>query len=242
MDTAILQEYGLTPNEITIYVTALKLGRTSATRLSQRANLPRPTVYDVAQSLIEKGLLSVSQKDNVRNFEAADPQKFISNLEERKAKIKKILPELQALTQTFSTKPQLRLFEGIEGVKIVFDDLIATGKPIQTLSSTKDLLEKLVYHFPRYIEERVKAKIPIQVLTEKTPQSVKWAKNGKKEFREVRFVPKSKAFPNAMFFYGEKIAFVNMNNDPVGIIIENKDLRNTFQIVFDLLWDSAKKL
>ncbi|MBI4980749.1 hypothetical protein HZC30_04310 [Candidatus Woesearchaeota archaeon] len=237
MDTEPLRQFGLTENEIKVYLANLELGSATANNLAKRANLPRPTTYDVLTTLKEKGLASHVVKSGVYYFEAANPAKLLNVLKEREEKISKLLPDLLSIQKTVTEKPKIELYEGVEGLKSVIDDLIATNQPILTLSSTKDLLGRLVFFFPNYIKRRVEAKIPIKVITEKTKRTEALLKKQKEEYREMRFVSKELEFPNAIYIYGNKIALLNLNREPLtGIIIENEELNKTFRITFELLW------
>lgn len=241
MDTSALKSIGLTDNEITIYLATLELGESSATGIAKRANLARPTTYDCLKSLNEMGLISTVIKNKVKLFQAANPEKIVEIQKERLHKIENLLPELKLKQQMSFESSRISQYEGISGVKNVIDDLLYTKEPIKTFSSTQDLMGKLTYYFPHYITKRIELQIPIKVLTEKTSQSINWKKEGEKSFRELRFFPEDFSLPNAVFLYANKVSMIDLKNDPTGIIIENKDLNETFSKIFDLVWEVSKK-
>lgn len=236
----ILMEYGLNEKEAKIYLSNLKLGNAKVNEIAKEAKVLRETTYFILKSLIEKGLVSYVIKSGVKYFEAADPHKLIEILKEKETKISGILPDLLKLKKTIKEKPNVELYEGKSGLKTVIDDLIKTEEPIYTFSCTQSLIQKLQFYFPNYIKRRIKAKIPIKVLTEKTPETVRLKQTGRKELREVKFITKKYKFPNAIYIYGNKIALLDLEKNLTGIIIKDLDLNKTFKAIFNIIWDASE--
>ena len=102
MNEKLLQEIGLANSEITVYITLLKTGSIKVGDLIKRVNLHRSRVYEAINRLTEKGLVSYAIKNNIKFFEATDPERLVIYIEEQKEKlnekeksIKKIIPELK---------------------------------------------------------------------------------------------------------------------------------------------------
>ena len=71
-----LKEFGLSENEIKIYIDLLKTGTATANRLSKLSGVKRSTTYDNLNLLVNKGLVSSIIKEKVIYFEAIDPKKM----------------------------------------------------------------------------------------------------------------------------------------------------------------------
>ena len=69
---SILEELGLTKNEIKIYLALLELGTTPAGILIKKVDMHRASVYDVIDQLINKGLISYK----TAIMYAKDPSEF----------------------------------------------------------------------------------------------------------------------------------------------------------------------
>src|SRR3989344_6274974 len=87
MDLKLLQEIGLTNSETTVYSTLLKLGSIKVGDLMKKLTLHRSRVYEAINRLIEKGLVSYVIKNNVKFFQASDPERLLSYIEEQKEKL-----------------------------------------------------------------------------------------------------------------------------------------------------------
>ena len=92
-----LKEFGLSDNEIEIYICLLKTGTSNANKIAKIIGMKRTTTYDNLSFLMSKGIVSTITKDKVQYFEASDPENIIALLEEKKGKINKIVPELKRL-------------------------------------------------------------------------------------------------------------------------------------------------
>lgn len=239
MDTQLFRLLGLSQREEKVYLSSLQAGSKTANDIAIISRLPRTTVYDLLKSLIEKGYMSYVIKSGVKYFEATDPSKLINKIKEMEKIANAILPDLISIKGKKEEKASVEMYEGFEGLKTMIDDILNTGKELYTISSTKDLIEKLPFYFPNYMAKRIKVKISIKLITERTEETKKLKQKDKKELRETRFLPIRKDLKNAIFIYGNKIALFNLEN-PSGVIIKDRSLNSTFKEIFSLLWVSSK--
>ena len=233
----ILREYGLSNNEVSIYLANLMLGSAKANDISKKSNLLRTTTYEILKELTQKGLISCFIKSGVKYFEATDPNKLINILEEKKDKIKLILPELKKLQKSIKEKPEVILFEGKLGLKTILDDIISSSpKEILQLNSA-EIFNVLQYYFPNWIKRRVKNKIYTRILQQNTKVIEPYKKRNKEEFRDLRFLPSDFKINTANFIYNNKIAILTMKKEEIiGVIIHNKEIIETQKSLFEYLW------
>ncbi|MBI2045456.1 helix-turn-helix domain-containing protein, partial [Candidatus Pacearchaeota archaeon] len=52
-----LKEYGLSENEVKIYLTLIKAGESTVQIIAKNAGLPRTTVYHILDKLLDKSLV-----------------------------------------------------------------------------------------------------------------------------------------------------------------------------------------
>ena len=71
-----LKRVGLTDGEIKIYDALLELGETTRTKLAKKSGISPSKIYDVANRLLEKGIISSVKKQGVIHFSAADPERI----------------------------------------------------------------------------------------------------------------------------------------------------------------------
>ena len=119
-----LREFGLSERETKVYIALLKLGSTTTGPLADEARLPTSKIYNVLNSLIDKGLASYVVKDNKKYFVALDPKNLLNFIKEKEKTFKTILSELKR-KRKFSENPQLaEVFEGFGAIKSMNFELI----------------------------------------------------------------------------------------------------------------------
>ena len=117
MDDKILEEAGLTKNEITIYKALLEFGPSTAGPLTKKSGVHRSRVYESLNRLVDKGLVSYKIQSNRKYFQAQNPEEIIDFIDEKKEKVKSILPELNALQMLRPETQEANVFEGYKGIK-----------------------------------------------------------------------------------------------------------------------------
>ena len=73
------KQLSLSPYESRTYISILRLGPMSPSEIAQRADIPRPRIYDVLQSLVQKGLL-VEQSGKPAIYAPVEPSEALKNL------------------------------------------------------------------------------------------------------------------------------------------------------------------
>ena len=109
MEAKILESAGLTKNESIVYLTLLQIGTSRTGKILKSSKLNSGKIYEILNSLMNKGLVSESIIDNIKNFSAAPPNEIINYinkkkeaLEKQETNIKSILPQLKAIKETKS--------------------------------------------------------------------------------------------------------------------------------------------
>ena len=102
-----LKGFGLTKNEIKIYLTLLKLGTTNPSEIAKKTGFSRSYVYDALERLLEKEMVSTLLKNNKKNYSATSPKRLEELAKQRLQKIQDILPKLEDLQK--SSKEEIKV-------------------------------------------------------------------------------------------------------------------------------------
>jgi len=238
----LLQEMGFSEKESKVYLTLLSIGSSTVNTIAEYADLIRTTTYDILKSLREKGMVSSLVRNKVLYFEAADPGKLIEVFDAKKQKLNEALPALRKLRRIVPTGPTLELYEGKEGIRTIWQDVLKERKSLMAISNYDSLFNTLKYLSPRFIQQRVKEKIPAMLLTEKTIGAIKiWKKKDKEELRETRFLPALEHTKITEYIYGNKVAILSTDpQNPLGILIRHSEFAEQQKVLFEQLWKKAK--
>ncbi len=234
-----LREFGLNNKEVKVYLALLQLGTSKVNNIAKKAKILRETTYFILNSLINKGLVSYVLKSGIKYFEAAPPTKFKSILKEKENNINKVLKELESIRKNTIKKPKLELYEGKQGLKTILDEIIRTRKTFYAYANY-DIFKLLKYYFPNFVRKRIKKRIYAKIIQEKTKKLIKMKNKLKETHSELRFSPIK--FKSNTFIFGDNVAILTMKKEnPIGILIHNKDIARTQKQVFNILWRQSKK-
>ena len=243
MHTQILEELGLSNAESKIYLALLKIGSTKSGKIIDATKLQSSTVYHVLGSLVEKGLVSFVLKGKVKFFQAAPPETFLNFLEEKRLKFMDILSELKETEGLSKQKQAARVYEGLNGLKVAFNDVLATMKKGEEYFffqvPTKKLSDEAVIRFLRNYHLKREAKgIKVKGLALK--ESKKPINNIFKGIKNTQLRFLDEFTPSGILIYQNKVMTVDWQNIPTAIVIESTAIANSYKKFFKQKWQTAK--
>ena len=242
MEKQILMNAGLTENEAEVYLLLLQEDSSLASALASDTKISRPHVYDSLNKLIEKGLASYVIKNNRKYFRSANPKELLAYLEDRKKEIERkekqiesILPALAKLHKPKKQRPIIELYEGIDGFKTIFHDILNEGKDFLALGASGKFETVLPTFSKIFIKKREQMGIYAKLVVIEGTRPVVTKMN------EYRWIPKNYPSPTTTIIYGKKVAILLWLEEPLGILIESKEVVESYKNYFELLWAIGKK-
>lgn len=239
-----LMEVGLSKRQAEAYLALLQLEEASVKEITEETKESRTHLYDTLKSLSDKGLVSYVIKNNIKYFHAAPPERVLDYLHEKETILLKILPSLKEQSNNRSKKPKVEIYEGQEGMKTILNDIIRTKKDWLAIGSTGGGPYVLHDFFiERLHKDRIKNKIKLSVLFNDSEDARKRAVAFKKlPLTELKFLPKTHQSPVTTYVYGNKTAIVMWIaiGKPFAILIESKEVSESFRAYFNLLWKILK--
>lgn len=259
-----LSDFGLSKNEIIVYLESIKHDQISPFKLARLTQIPRTTVYDVMMSLALKGLITIKTSQGLEKQQTWIIPKNPSTLRdmifhrrqdllELEVDLTDILSDLQKDYLKHENNAGMRFYPGIEGVKRVYtfihqipsqvqiymwDQLM----PVDTLG--KNYINKEVSQGLKIKkrEKRVKTIIPLNDWTRHV-LSYQYGRNKNYiDYHQFRYIEKSFFNLNQdIYVFSDRIALMCAKKDEVwGMIIQSKLLYITFTSLFQVMWEIAK--
>ncbi len=239
MNKALLRKIGLLENEIEVYLALLRLGSESVTVLHKETGLHRTHIYDLLEKLKEKGLVSEYIQAGVKYFKATPPQRLLAYLEEQKASIETILPELENLSKLKRDDTRgetiVEVYKGKEGLKSVLLDILHTGKNYSVMGSIKQFETILTFALPQFLSKIEKLGIKERILCDKKEKVIR-IKSGTYKCLEAE-----QLFPSSFWVYGDRVAIFVWNSPYYVILIKSKEVAKTYRNYFEYFWKRGKK-
>ncbi len=243
-----LEKAGLSQSQIVVYLSLLKLGRGTVAEVMREAGMNRTTGYSVLDSLVEKGLVTISGREPSQEYVVESPdylatylQKEAEEAQIRVNEIKKIIPELKSI-HNVTGRPKVMFYEGEEGLRRVYEDTLTAHEMIRAYANVEDVHRTLPGYFPRYYERRAQKGIPIRAVFPNNEAARELASYNKEQLRETALIPLDKYFFSPEInIYDDKVMIASWR-EKLGIIIQSKEIAEAMKSIFELAWAESKRL
>jgi sugar-specific transcriptional regulator TrmB len=248
MNKAILKKIGLNDKEINVYFCLLENGAMSVRDVAMLTKINRGTSYDILKKLSDLKIVSYYSADTKQKFIAEEANSLLKILKEKENKLKetkeslnKIIPELKALQEKNGFRPTSKLFEGKKGIKFILEDLLDVmskekkEKREYYIYSAKSASNDIRKAFPDFTKKRIKKEIKVKAIS--------LAKGGGLSgLDERKWLGTNDESATFIILYKGKSAYISrdLNNKPVGVLIENKLIYETQKNIFLKLWSYLK--
>ncbi len=237
-----LQKLGLNPSEIKVYRALLALGSSLAGNITKYAQINRSHGYDALERLIEKGLVSYVMKENRKYFQIETPQKLLElareekqRAEEKEKEVQNFLPSLTAQFKSMQEKPEAAVYRGKRGIKSIFEDILR-HKEYWAFGSSgkfKEIMDPFFTHFQNAV---IKKKIKCRLLIGEKARG-----RNILEHADRRFLPEEYITLISTLVYENKVAIISWSTDPVGFVIEDQKVADSYRSYFTVMWKQAKR-
>ncbi|MDO8643011.1 MAG: helix-turn-helix domain-containing protein [Candidatus Woesearchaeota archaeon] len=245
MNHSILESIGLTKSEINVYLALLELGSSTTGPIVDKSQAASSKIYEILDRLAQKGLVSYVIKAGTKYFEAADPQRLLDYVQEKEEQLKQqkhelatVLPELK-LKQTLSKyKSEAQIYKGMKGLDTAFKDVFKVCKKGDELYVfvVGELDERLNAFFIRQYTERAKRGITTKTIFSEAGRTYYESRKNLPYF-EGKVIGTTSS-PATVQVYGNKVNLrIGGADNVVCMIIDNKQLAQSFKEQFDALWN-----
>lgn len=234
-----LKDLGLTDNEVRIYLVLLKHGMMNPYRIADKTGLHRGYVYDALERMQEKGVASSVLKDGKKHYQATAPSNLIELLKLKLEALQKAVPGLSKLMAVEREDTKVELHKGTRVYRTLLKDLTSTAKKGDTICligvDEETLLREVEpIYLMRYFNFIKKKNVYENVIIRKG------LKKGGFENVHYRELEEKYIGNIEQIIYGNKVAFFILGTPYYLIVIENKELAESYRKQFSLLWNIAK--
>ncbi len=250
--TQVLEKIGLAPNEILVYVALLELDSATVTDIAKKSTINRTSCYDVLGNLLKKGLISKFKKKKKIYFTAGDPRRLmgyldrekeevVKKIDQKKAQVTEVLPELLSKISPQSTKPKVSFYEGEKGMQEAYEDTLNANGGILAYANVATMHEGLPNFFPEYYGRRARGGVDIKAIMPDNMQCRARARKDTEELRETIFLPNpASSFSPEVNIYNHKLLIASWT-EQMAVIIESKELADLQRVIYRTLWKFLKK-
>lgn len=256
---ALLENLGLSRNEVKCYIASLTTGPAGITKIAQYARVNRVNAHHALERLVRRGLMIQEVRKKGRTLTAAPLSHLLElarNHQKRASsvrwKIEELIPAFEKLgvgfheTYRSGDARDVLFFRGEDAFFRVSERTLlappgSTAYYIESFAYFVSSPEKPDYDRDYYIPKRVAKNISLKVLFPPTAHARAMRKRDATELRETRLLPKGMVFPCSIYIYGDEVAFLWTTDEINAIVIRGGPLLGLMRMLFEMVWERAKK-
>lgn len=255
-----LLEFGLTENEVTVYLESVKHGEISPFKIARLTGIPRTTVYDVMMSLALKGLITVKTSQGLEKQQswivAKNPSVLRDTLAKRREDLMRLevdvvdlLSDLKGEYLAHENNSLVEFFPGKEGIRKAYSLLMDVPKdvqiyffdhlmPMDTLGKEYVNSEVAQTLKKRKGGKRVKTLMPLNDWTRHVLTYQYGRDKSYIDYHEYRYIDNpSFDLKHDMYIVLDRVIFVAAKDDEVwAAVIKSKLVAASFRSLFAVLW------
>ena len=239
MNTGILKELGFSEAEIKVYLALLELGSTKSGALIGKTGLANSVVYRALDRLIKDGLASYAIRGKTKHFLAVEPKRLINMWEDKKVKLEKMVPLLEAKQKLVPDKTEVQTFVGWKGMQTAFNyvfDVLPKGSEYIAFATLPSGLDKSMrIFFKNFHRKRISMRYKVKLLMNQS--KLRFWKEQYGSVRNLKAKYVNGFAPENITVFGDHVLIVTIEEQkPVSIIIASKAVVNNFRTVFERMW------
>lgn len=235
----VLEDIGLTTNDIKVYLALLDLGSSLAGQITKKSQINRTCCYDALERLMDKGLVTYIIRANRKYFQAVNPSRLMELLREKEENVSKILPMLEKRFSFAEEKQEASLYKGKQGMKSVAEDVLRTRpKEVFIFGAEGNFVEIMKHYAMQWHKKRKKLGIKMNIIYNEALRQ----KRSERTFPlfKMRFISKEYDMPATTWLYGDKVTIIVWSEPIIVTVIKSKEIFKSYYNFFDILWKIAK--
>jgi HTH-type transcriptional regulator, sugar sensing transcriptional regulator len=233
----ILQNLGLTEKESQIYLGLLEIGSGTVQEIATKSGVKRTNIYNLLSGMKNKGLISEVKQDNKTLLIPENPDVLVKRAQDNLKNIQTSLPEIIGIFNTPGNKPKVKFFEGKEGLKRAYQDIVDTGETNYGFSDYEKMFQAIepdwLWQFPT---KRVAKKIFFYCIAKNGPNGRAMRDKDKEHLRKTKLT-KDLKLDTEINVYGNKVSFHSFRRPYAAVIIEDRAIAESIKSIWQGWWN-----
>lgn len=243
---SVLGQLGLTKNEIKIYQYLYQHGDCTTGPLIDNLGLSSSRVYSALNALIKKGIVSYYLKNNVKYFQASEPEFLLKKWDDSRLQIVESIRSLKNSHEKTESEKFSAIYEGFHGFKQVFDLMLrelTKEDELFTIGFSADIwgLEILQRYLKQYDRERYRKKVWMKIIMNKDMKRTIGKERESEPYTQVRYLPEGYITPAALSLFKDYVVHWVWGKNPTIFVLKNSEVNASFRTYFRAIWGIAKK-
>jgi HTH-type transcriptional regulator, sugar sensing transcriptional regulator len=234
-----LESLGLTEKEALLYMTLLKTGPATVLQLAIQTMIKRPTIYTNLKSLQSHGLVELHAVGLKTRYAAASPERLESMLRDKKRHLDTIFPELMGLHKLRGNKNVIKYYEGIEGVKTVYDNIlreIRTNDPYYVIADQHNWETFDEEWFEDYLERKARRTLDARIIFKDSKIARRFEMMASAWKLNIKVTDRELDIAGDIVICPQRLILHNFTPPITAAVIEHPDIIQTHLNLFRFIW------
>lgn len=243
MNLSELKELGLSEGQLSVYSSILELGISTLNSIHEKTGIERRNIYDILNKLIEKGFVSYTLEKGKRTYQCTHPNKIMEEVKKKEQILHALENKIPDITKLYEfSKPDIKaeVYRGNESMKTLLDESLDYNATYWMGGNSGVERTNLKNWFKHWMARRVAKKRYMYDLvsygTELEGLNPTNLNEHKKQLYKFYSLPKGFYTPMVIFIFGNKVVQVLWSEQSFALVIENKDVKDSFMKYFNYFW------
>lgn len=238
----VLGKAGLKEKEARVYLALLELGTASVEAISRKAGTKRPTTYLILDDLQSRGMVGVVPQAQKTLYTAESPETLLAETNRKQELLKRFLPNLLALHNARKEKPQVQLFQGIEGVKRIYQQIYEANE-VYFFGTIKEVARIYPEGLQEFVKRAKTQGLKIRDLLTRSQADLDYAGRVEKGANyEIRFIRENMDFPSDTALFGDRVVFFSFHPQIFAVVIKSREITQSLKTLYELAWQKGEAL
>lgn len=230
-----IENLGLNEKQAKVYLACLELGSATVAEVAEKAEVKRTSIYNFLEELIAKGYLSEIKQDDKILLVAEDPKALEQKAKNHLESVQGVMPELMAMFNRSGNKPKVHFYQGIAGIKKIYEETLKSQEPIYAFSDFEKMMPLMEEWMWDYAQRRAASGISFLSIAKDGPWARKAEAKGEEQRRKMK-IAKDVGFDTEINIYENKVALLSFERPFAGVIIEDIAIARTLKSIWQMLW------
>lgn len=235
-DKNIFEEMDLTSNQGKVYSKLTEFGALTAAEVSSKSGVPYGRIYDVLNSLVEKGLVEIVP-EKTKKYSPTSPENLIKLIEEKQKTLEKAKQKATQLKQFYEKKEKkpISLMYGIKGFWKIVKEQKQEEKYAYTIKWKSDFKSDIAKKRKKKIKKGIDIRDLVRYDNETKENVQDWLKYSKE-------IKKIKNNGIAMSIIDDKEVMISLIKNDTTMLIRDPAFAKIMKKLYLAYYSKAKKV
>lgn len=249
MDEQLLEQVGLNDSQSQVYIHLIEHAPITPPVLAKNLDMKRTNAYALLDQLVDSGLAIKKDVNKKLTFWPTNPV-HLQNLarakrkeaEENEKHIEAMMPSLQTFFFKHSGQPGIRFYQGIDGIKEIYEDTLRTKEDIYVIRSPFDQDLMTTEFYLDYKQCRADLGITTHMINPDNDPEYWNSETDRQHCLQRSVIDKEMYTADAeISAYGNKVAIISFGKEAVGMILESKQAAEGYRQLFKLAQHAGRQ-